>query len=76
MSFKINYKGSSYILPFEYQCMSCEEHTIVEHLRKDSMKGRVCPKCGGELVRYMGKPPALGADYHESMKFRNIGWTS
>lgn len=76
MSFKINYKGSSYIIPFEYKCLACGEHTIVNHLRCDDMRGRECPNCHGELTRYIDKAPALGADYHEGLKFRNIGWDS
>lgn len=74
MGFKINYKGSSYEIPFEYKCLNCGEHTVIEHKRSDDMHGRECPKCNGELSRYIGKAPALGADYHQDQLTRNIGW--
>jgi DNA-directed RNA polymerase subunit RPC12/RpoP len=76
MTFKINYKGSSCIIPFEYRCLECGEHTTIEQARKDDMRGRECPHCKGELVRYIGKPPSLDADYHESQKTHNLGWDS
>lgn len=74
MDFKINYKGSSYEVPFEYKCLDCEEHCTIEHKRSDTMRGRECPKCKGELSRYIGKAPSLGADYHVDQLTRNIGW--
>jgi len=74
MPFKVNYRGSSYDLPFEYKCTECGEHTTIEHKRSATMRGRECPECKGELSRYIGKAPSLGADYHQDQLTRNIGW--
>jgi len=74
MPFKITYRGSSYDVPFDYKCTACELICTVEHKRCETMHGRECPKCKGELTRYISKAPSLGADYHVDQLTRNIGW--
>ena len=59
---------------FEYICLTCKEHTAIQHKRSDPMKGRGCPQCEGTLSRYHDKPPCIDADYHEGMLAHNIGW--
>lgn len=75
MSFKINYKGNTVVLPFEYKCLECGEHTTIDQTRRETMRDRECPNCEtGILSRYIARPPSLDADYHEAHKTRNIGW--
>ena len=71
---KINYKGSKRVMPWEYVCEECKEHVTIEHTREDDMHHRHCDHCDGLLLRYINKVPTLGADYHDALLTRNIGW--
>ncbi len=72
---KINYKGSNAPRDWEYVCDDCRTHTIISHGRQEDMQHRKCDGCGGDLLRYIGKAPTLGAEYHDSLKSRNLGWS-
>ncbi len=74
--FKINYKGNSLVIPFDYKCYECGDISIIEHKRSEDMRNRKCKKCEGELSRYITKAPCMDADYHDSLRTYNIGWGS
>lgn len=75
LGFNINIKGGCNMdVSFEYVCLTCKEHIILQHKRSEPMKGRKCTECEGNLARYHDKPPTLDADYHDSCRSYNIGW--
>jgi DNA-directed RNA polymerase subunit RPC12/RpoP len=72
---KINFKGACNIkVPFEYVCLTCREHEVIEHTRKEDMANRKCSACGNLMARHIDGAPSLDADYHESQLTHNLGW--
>lgn len=75
LGFNINFRGGCNIaISFEYICLTCSEHAIIQHKRSEPMSGRPCTKCSGELARYHDVPPMMDADYHDSQRTHNLGW--
>ena len=75
LGFNINFRGGcDLVMGFEYVCLTCREHTTIQHRRSDPMHGRPCTQCAGTLSRYHDEAPCLDADYHDGCKSHNIGW--
>lgn len=75
VGYTVNFRGGcDMVMGFEYVCLTCAEHTVIQHKRSDPMKGRSCTKCEGVLSRYHDEAPRLDADYHEGCLSHNIGW--
>jgi len=75
VGYTVNFRGGCNIeINFEYVCLTCKEHTVIQHKRNEPMKGRPCTKCQGTLARYHEEAPCLDADYHDGGKSHNIGW--
>lgn len=72
---KINYRCSGIQKEWEYVCEDCREHVTLTHKTSDDMDHRHCEKCSGLLLRFIRKAPSLGADYHDSQRTHNIGWS-
>ena len=74
-SFTVNFKGGCTIThSYEYVCLRCAEHVVLNHKRNEDMTHRKCIECEGDLSRYISAPPALDADFHDSCRSYNIGW--
>ena len=75
--FNVNFKGGCVIpIDFDYVCLSCRGESTLRHERSETMHGRVCGDCGGELSRHITQAPTLDADYHDRCKSHNLGWES
>ena len=73
--YTVNFRGGcDMVMGFEYVCLTCAEHAVIQHKRSDPMKGRSCTKCAGVLSRYHDVAPMMDADYHDSCRSYNIGW--
>ena len=72
--FTIRYATQGAVMDWDYVCLGCSEITTISHLRTDTMRGRECPHCKGQLSRHISAAPALDADFHESQKSHNLGW--
>jgi DNA-directed RNA polymerase subunit RPC12/RpoP len=70
----VRYSGEGLVRDWEYKCYGCAEEVTISHTRMESMRGRECPHCKGELGRMITAAPALDADFHEGQKSHNLGW--
>ena len=73
--FKINYKCSGMLKDWPYICEDCKDTSILTHKTSDDMSCHECKKCGGHLLRHITVAPSLDADYHDSCRTHNIGWS-
>ena len=72
---KISYSGSNLPQDWDYVCEDCAVEVTLVHGRQDDMSHRHCKECEGLLLRHIRRVPSLGADYHDSLLTRNIGWS-
>lgn len=72
---KINYKCSGMEKDWGYVCEDCKDLSVLTHKTSDDMHCHKCKKCGGDLLRHINKAPSLDADYHDSCRTHNIGWS-
>lgn len=70
----VKFSGEGVAQDWDYRCYDCGKDTVIAHTRLETMRGRECPCCKGELGRRITSAPALDADFHESQKAHNLGW--
>lgn len=72
---KINFTGSLAQRNWDYICEECEERSVITHCVDEDMHDFSCNRCDGRLLRYIDVAPSLGAEYHDSIKSANLGWS-